>query len=59
MKNISDLDLIKKVEKLEHELAEKEILTFNLKSTCREFKEEIDFLRKIILKYIEVQENKK
>lgn len=59
MENISNLDLIKKVEKIEHELAEKEILIFNLKSTCRDFKEEIDFLRKLILKYIEVQENKK
>ena len=58
MKNISDLDLIKKVERLEQQLNEKEFFISNLKSTCRDFKEEIDFLRKIILKYIEVQENK-
>lgn len=59
MKKISNLDLIKKVEKLEQQLNEKELFISSLRSTCREFKEEIEFLRKIILKYIEVQENKK
>lgn len=53
MKTISNLDLINKIKNLEQQLDEKELFISNLKLTCRDLKEEIEFLRKLILTYLD------